>query len=149
MLKLGLAMAARTAAAADHGADGLRGGSTSERTCDKAPELDLDFLAGQTFGDRALEAELLRLFDTQAAQALDRLATPFASVDDPRLADFAHKIKGSARAIGAVATAAAAGAYEEALRAGAPDVEAARGRLASALTAVRIALAARLDPPGR
>jgi HPt (histidine-containing phosphotransfer) domain-containing protein len=148
LLKRGLTMVARIAEAADRGADGLRGASASERPCGRAPELDLDFLARQTFGDRDLEAELLRLFDMQAAKALDRLAAPFASGEEAPLADFAHAIKGSARAIGAVATAAAAGEYEEALRAGASDVEAARDRLASALTAVRIALARRLDLRG-
>jgi HPt (histidine-containing phosphotransfer) domain-containing protein len=66
-------------------------------------------------GDRELEKELLSLFDRQAAQIADRLANIEAGAAN---ADLAHKLKGSARAVGAMAVAAAAENYEHAARAG-------------------------------
>ncbi len=148
MFKPGLTMVARVADAVGRGPNSWRAAHAAEGPRGPAPELDLDFLARQTFGDPGLEAELLRLFDVQAEQALARLAAPYSADENTRRANFAHAIKGSARAIGAAATATAAAEYEAALRAGRPDVEASRARLASALTAARIALAARLDPEG-
>ena len=49
----------------------------------------------------------------------------------------AHTLKGSARAIGAFALAKAAQAYEDALRANAPDADASPGRLLAALEHAR------------
>jgi HPt (histidine-containing phosphotransfer) domain-containing protein len=77
--------------------------------------IDLVHLARQTLGDRELEAELLALFDRQAARIADRLKTPVAGTAS---ADLAHKLKGSARAVGANAVAIAADHYEHAARAG-------------------------------
>ncbi|MCI4680233.1 Hpt domain-containing protein [Rhodoblastus acidophilus] len=78
--------------------------------------IDLVHLARQTMGDRELEKEALALFDRQAEQISEKLR--FAA-SGPAAADLAHKLKGSARAIGAVAVAAAADHYEHAARAGA------------------------------
>ena len=85
----------------------------------EAPErpLDLVFLARQTAGDRALEVELLGLFDRQAASIAERLAAPDDENQDAR-ADLAHKLKGSARAVGANGVARAAEHYEYCARAG-------------------------------
>ena len=85
--------------------------------------IDLVHLARQTMGDRALEVELLALFDRQAAQISDKLAAslPGEASDAPTFscrADLAHKLKGSARAVGAHAVAAAAENYEHCARAG-------------------------------
>ncbi len=80
--------------------------------------LDLVHLARQTMGDRALEAELLALFDRQAAQIAAALAAPPAGETPALRADLAHKLKGSARAVGAHAVAAAAENYEHCARAG-------------------------------
>jgi HPt (histidine-containing phosphotransfer) domain-containing protein len=82
-----------------------------------APErpLDLVYLARQTAGDRALEVELLGLFDRQAAAIAERLAAPD---DENGCADLAHKLKGSARAVGANGVARAAEHYEYSARAG-------------------------------
>ena len=88
-----------------------RGREASERP------LDLVYLARQTAGDRALEVELLGLFDRQAASIAERLAAPDDENQDVR-ADLAHKLKGSARAVGANGVASAAEHYEYCARAG-------------------------------
>lgn len=75
--------------------------------------IDLVHLSKQTFGERELESELLRLFDRQAAQIVERLSD--VGLSDRRWrADLAHTLKGSARAVGAFGVAAAAQTYEEA-----------------------------------
>lgn len=139
----GLTMVTRGAEAGGSSATGACGPTPPGRPRDPEPSLDIDFLVRQTFGDAGLEAELRRLFDTQAAQALVRLATSPDAGEALKRADFVHSIKGAARAIGAVATATAAEDYEQALRAGSPHVDAALERFVAALKAVRVALAAR------
>ena len=60
--------------------------------------IDLVHLSRQTFGERDLEAELLRLFDRQSRQIVDRLTE--GPVTEARWrADLAHTLKGSARAL--------------------------------------------------
>jgi HPt (histidine-containing phosphotransfer) domain-containing protein len=74
--------------------------------------IDLVHLARQTMGDHALEAELLALFDRQAAQIAEQLRladSDAATIFGP---DLAHKLKGSARAVGAHEVASAAENYE-------------------------------------
>ena len=80
--------------------------------------IDLVHLSRQTMGDRALEVELLALFDRQAGQIAAKLGTIEAGPVEIWRADLAHKLKGSARAIGAHAVAAAADNYEHCARAG-------------------------------
>jgi HPt (histidine-containing phosphotransfer) domain-containing protein len=72
--------------------------------------VDLVHLSRMTFGDRALEREVLDLFVRQAATLLATMegAAPAA------LASLAHRLKGSARGIGAWRVAAAAEAVERA-----------------------------------
>ncbi|MDO8288956.1 MAG: Hpt domain-containing protein [Parvibaculum sp.] len=65
---------------------------------DAARPLDLVHLAKYTFGDRALEAELLGLFRSQAGIYVTRLDTA-ASAKEWR--DAAHSLKGSSRGLGA------------------------------------------------
>jgi HPt (histidine-containing phosphotransfer) domain-containing protein len=77
--------------------------------------VDLVHLARQTLGDRTLEQQLLDLFDVQAAQIAEKLKTAEAGAAS---ADLAHKLKGSARAVGANDVAGAAENYEYAARAG-------------------------------
>lgn len=66
--------------------------------------IDLVHLARTTLGDRALEREVLQLFDRQSdiLMARMRTATPAA------IAALAHTLKGSARGIGAWRVARAA-----------------------------------------
>ena len=70
--------------------------------------IDLVHLARTTFGERALEREVLQLFERQAATLMERIQAAPAE-DIPALA---HTLKGSARAIGAVAVARAAETVE-------------------------------------
>jgi HPt (histidine-containing phosphotransfer) domain-containing protein len=98
------------------------GSRPSARSTPACP-IDLVHLARQTMGDRALEVELLALFDRQAGQIAARLATLNAGPVEARpgenwRADLAHKLKGSARAVGAHAVATAADNYEHCARAG-------------------------------
>jgi HPt (histidine-containing phosphotransfer) domain-containing protein len=86
-----------------------------------APVLDLVHLSRQTFGDHALETELLTLFDRQAAHFAERLRAPWGGADDARArVELAHMLKGSASAVGAFGVARAAQACEAALRAAGP-----------------------------
>ncbi|HEV3372620.1 MAG TPA: Hpt domain-containing protein [Xanthobacteraceae bacterium] len=105
--------------------------------------IDLKHLARMTLGERSLEAEVLRLFDRQAAVLLDhmRQAAPQA------VAAFAHTLKGSARGIGAWRVAAAAETVEiEAARQDAGEVAGAVARLAVAVDEARAVIAAWLEP---
>lgn len=72
--------------------------------------LDADHLARQTGGDAALAAEVLALFAGQLREALAALdAMPIEGVPTAM-----HRLKGSARGVGAFALAECAAALEEA-----------------------------------
>jgi HPt (histidine-containing phosphotransfer) domain-containing protein len=77
---------------------------------------DPHHLASQTSGDTALQRELLMLFADQSTAILTALNDP--DVAPSARADLAHKLTGSARAVGAVALAEAAAAAEAEWRAG-------------------------------
>jgi hypothetical protein len=70
--------------------------------------IDFEHLAGMTFGETALEREVLTLFDRQADLLLSRMRDAPPAV----AAAYAHTLKGSARGIGAWRVAEAAGAVE-------------------------------------
>jgi len=80
--------------------------------------IDVEQLSNQCFGDRALERELLVLFDREAAQIVSRLRSTMASNVPEVLeaSDLAHTLKGSALTVGARRVAKAAEALEAALR---------------------------------
>jgi HPt (histidine-containing phosphotransfer) domain-containing protein len=84
------------------------------------PAIDLVHLARQTDGDAALETELLALFDRQSASFAQKLGDS----ELPRRArgDLAHKLRGSALAIGAPRVALAAEALEIAFGSGTSTV---------------------------
>jgi len=99
-----------------------------------APAIDRAHLARATFGDGALERELLTLFDRQAALLMGRMR----QADAGAVAVLAHTLKGSALGVGASEVAAAAAAVEQApsaegLTALARSVERARGAIAAML----------------
>ena len=105
------------------------------------PAIDRVHLARQTDGDAALELELLALFDRQAESLLMEL-----SVEGPAhlRADMAHKLRGSALAIGAGRVAGAAQALETLLnhdRSSPHDCERALYGLAAAVGEARAAIA--------
>jgi HPt (histidine-containing phosphotransfer) domain-containing protein len=82
--------------------------------------VDLVHLARTTLGDRALEREVLQLFDRQSGMLIERMrnAAPAA------IAALAHTLKGSARGIGAWRVARAAEALELAGASGHPTGDA-------------------------
>ncbi|MEI9930584.1 MAG: Hpt domain-containing protein [Rhizomicrobium sp.] len=63
--------------------------------------VDLTHLARYTGGDVALNAEILRLFDSQATELVDRLQTILAARDAKSWKEVTHTLKGAARGIGA------------------------------------------------
>ncbi|GLR85573.1 histidine kinase [Bradyrhizobium iriomotense] len=75
--------------------------------------LDLDHLARMTLGDAELESEVLAMFAEQSS----RLVAAMAALPSDASA-LAHKLKGSARGIGAFAVADAAAELECAIRTG-------------------------------
>ena len=106
------------------------------------PAIDLVHLARQTEADAALEAELLALFDRQAADLLAQLAVEGAA--RAGRADIAHKLRGSALAVGAFRVASAAETLETLLnsdRMSPPERERALGGLAAAVAEARGAIA--------
>jgi HPt (histidine-containing phosphotransfer) domain-containing protein len=80
--------------------------------------IDFEHLNRMTLGDAKLEREVLALFSVQSAQLTDAIA---ALPEDA--CALAHTLKGSARAIGAVAVADAAAKLEEALTSGSDPSE--------------------------
>jgi HPt (histidine-containing phosphotransfer) domain-containing protein len=72
--------------------------------------IDREKLTEQTFGDAALAAELLGMFAAQ----IPTLLAAAAATDGAARADIAHRIKGSALAIGATSAAESASRLEEA-----------------------------------
>jgi HPt (histidine-containing phosphotransfer) domain-containing protein len=75
--------------------------------------IDFEHLSRMTLGDAGLEQEVLAMFSAQSAKLIGALAAMPA--DAPALA---HTLKGSARAIGAMAVAEAAARLEAAISAG-------------------------------
>jgi HPt (histidine-containing phosphotransfer) domain-containing protein len=100
--------------------------------------VDFDHLKRMTFGERALEREVLRMFLKQAGRLLDALA------EEPAEAlALVHTLKGSAKAVGAFDLADGATLLEEAIR---QDGDLARplAALRAALGEARSAIEARL-----
>jgi len=91
------------------------------------PPIDHAHLARYTFGNKALELEVLQLFAEQAPLYLEQLRS---AASEKEWRDAAHTIKGSARAVGAMQVGVRA-ELAEALQAS-PDT-AARERAIAAL----------------
>ncbi|MBV9905684.1 MAG: Hpt domain-containing protein, partial [Alphaproteobacteria bacterium] len=72
--------------------------------------VDLEHLARYTGGDRAINAEILRLFDGQATELVARLNSILAARDAKSWKEVTHTLKGAARGIGAFPMADAAAA---------------------------------------
>jgi HPt (histidine-containing phosphotransfer) domain-containing protein len=99
--------------------------------------IDRAHLARMTHGDRDLEREVLQLYATQADMLLGRMGqSPAATV-----AALAHTLNGSSRGIGAWQVADAAAAIEADVAEG-RDTAASVERLASAIQAAKIDIAA-------
>jgi HPt (histidine-containing phosphotransfer) domain-containing protein len=74
--------------------------------------IDLDHLARYTGGEKALNTEILRLYDTQITDMVRQLNTVMGLRDAKRWREIAHTIKGAARGIGAFGMGEAAAAAE-------------------------------------
>ena len=98
--------------------------------------IDLVHLARTTLGDRALEREVLQLFDRQSSMLIARMRTAAPAA----VAALAHTLKGSARGIGAWRVARAADLLELAGISGEPTAEALDG-LAAASDEARAVIA--------
>src|SRR5579863_3640758 len=79
--------------------------------------LDRVHLAAQTDGDLTLQRDLLDLFIVQSAEFVARICA-LAEADPAAASDLAHRLNGSARAIGAFDLAGGAAKLEGALVAG-------------------------------
>ncbi len=82
------------------------------RDVDSDPPVDLVHLARHCLGDRELEEELLRLFRLQAQALTAQLSDP-SQLSLESKAKVAHKLRGSALAVGARRVAGAALRIEE------------------------------------
>ena len=96
--------------------------------------IDLAHLSRMTLGERALECEVLALFDRQAELLLPRIRAGAPAV----VAAAAHTLKGSARGIGAWRVERAAEAVEAA---GPVEFAAAVGALEAAIAETKAAIA--------
>lgn len=74
----------------------------------KSKPIDFAHLSRQTMGDKDLEIEILQLFTRNARTLLHDLAT----ADEDQIKAIAHRLKGSADAVGAFGVSAAAEAVE-------------------------------------
>jgi HPt (histidine-containing phosphotransfer) domain-containing protein len=74
--------------------------------------IDLEHLARYTGGERALNAEILKLFDTQVTDMVGQLNSVLAVRDAKRWREITHTIKGAARGVGAFGMGEAAAAAE-------------------------------------
>ncbi len=103
------------------------------------PPLDLVHLARATDGDEALEAELIAMFARQS----EKLGAPLRRPELARQAraDVAHRLRGSALAIGAFAVAEAAGRLECALEGEGDEPKVELAALEATLDAARAAIA--------
>jgi HPt (histidine-containing phosphotransfer) domain-containing protein len=85
--------------------------SGADRKGAATPIIDLVLLARHSLGDQNLELELLEMFERQAARMIGQLTETMPQ--DAKLAgDLAHKLKGSALAVGANHVAQAASRFE-------------------------------------
>jgi HPt (histidine-containing phosphotransfer) domain-containing protein len=74
--------------------------------------IDLNHLARYTGGEKTLNAEILKLFDTQMSEMVDQLNGVLVARDAGRWRELTHTIKGAARGVGAFGMGEAAAAAE-------------------------------------
>jgi HPt (histidine-containing phosphotransfer) domain-containing protein len=102
--------------------------------------LDLDHLSRMTLGDAGLEQEVLGMFAEQAVRLVAAMTAQPAEAGA-----FAHKLKGSARGVGAFAVADAAASLETAIQTGHNRLHA-FAALKEAVNEARTAIEAILKP---
>ena len=74
--------------------------------------VDLSHLARYTGGDKVLNSEILKLFDSQVNQMVGQLLSVLDQRDARKWRDVTHTIKGAARGVGAFAMGEAAAEAE-------------------------------------
>ena len=74
--------------------------------------IDLDHLARYTGGDKAINAEIMRLFDGQASELVAKLQVILDARDEKSWKEVTHTLKGAARGIGAFSMGDAAARCE-------------------------------------
>ncbi|WP_407050452.1 Hpt domain-containing protein [Methyloraptor flagellatus] len=111
-------------------------GTLASTAVEAVAPVDLAHLAAATFGDVALEREVLVLFLSQSAELIGRIA---GVPDGQGRSELAHRLKGAAAGIGARAVAEAADRVEAG---GDPG---ALCRLAEAVAEAQAFIHARLD----
>ena len=102
-----------------------------------ANPVDMDHLARYTGGDVTLNAEILRLFDSQVTGMVGELNAVLAVRDAKRWREITHTIKGAARGVGAFGMGEAAAAAEPVDPANAERAQAAIDVLESEAQTVR------------
>ena len=98
--------------------------------------IDLAHLASYTGGEKAMNEEILKLFDDQVSDMVGQLAGVIAARDARRWKEITHTIKGAARGVRAFAFGEAAAAAEPVDPANAERAAAAMARLADEALAV-------------
>lgn len=78
----------------------------------KREAVDLSHLSRYTGGDETLNAEVLRLFDSQVTEMVGKLRTVLDARDTRAWKEITHTLKGAARGVGAFSFADAAAAAE-------------------------------------
>jgi len=99
--------------------------------------IDLDHLARYTGGEKGLNGEILRLFDSQITGMVAELNALLESRDGKRWREIAHTIKGAARGVGAFEMGEAAAKAEPVDPANGPEAKAAIQKLESEAETVR------------
>lgn len=103
-----------------------------------ADAIDLEHLAKYTGGEKDLNGEILRLFDTQISTMVAELNGLLASRDAKRWREIAHTIKGAARGVGAFEMGEAAAKAEPVDPANNADAQAALQKLEREAQTVRV-----------
>lgn len=99
--------------------------------------IDLEHLARYTGGEKDLNGEILRLFDSQVTGMVAELNALLESRDGKRWREIAHTIKGAARGVGAFGMGEAAAKAEPVDPANHPEAKAAIKTLESEAETVR------------
>ena len=74
--------------------------------------IDLDHLSRYTGGNESLNAEVLRLFETQTSELVSKLQSILDTRDAKSWKEVTHTLKGAAKGVGAISFAEAAAAAE-------------------------------------
>ena len=99
--------------------------------------VDLAHLARYTGGEKSMNGEILRLFDSQISTMVAELNGLLQTQDGKRWREIAHTIKGAARGVGAFEMGDAAAKAEPVDPANQPEAKAAVAKLESEAETVR------------